>query len=387
MIPLRYNLRSLLVRRLTSAMTAVCVALVVMIVFILLCLIAGLRHAAAEAVDDGNWIVVSHAATSEPASFITHEQYQIVESRTEIQTDPEGKPLVSPEILTGFNADPDAPQGRTLFTFLRGVYPVAAKVHGQMRIVAGRWPASGAAEMVVGQALARKFPNLAVGRDFRFGRRTFKIVGTFSDNGSARESEVWTDLDIMTQEIRYLHGFSLLFVRLKPGFEEEFRDSLTTDSRLKVDAMRAGKFYAEQTEFVDQLRGLGLIVASILAIGAIFGAMNTMYAAVARRSAEIGVLRTLGFSSANVLASFVAESALLGLAGGIAGELLGIVVAGLTGLSSRQMNVGQYLFSFRLTFSAFVSGLMAAAIIGALGGMMPAWRASRMRMIETLRAV
>jgi putative ABC transport system permease protein len=387
MIPLRYNLRSLLVRRMTSVMTALCVALVVMILFILLGLIAGLRHAAAEAVDDGNWIIVSHAATSEPASFISHEQYEIIRSRTEIETDSKGNALASAEMMTGFNADPDARPGHTLFTFLRGVYPVAREVHRGMRIVAGRWPERGTAEMVVGQKLAARFPNLSVGREFRFGRRTFRIVGTFSDSGSARESEVWTDLDILTQEVRYMNGFSVLFVKLRPGLEDEFSHSLTTDSRLKVDVMRAGKFYTQQTEFVDQLRGLGLIVASILAIGAVFGAMNTMYAAVARRSSEIGVLRVLGFSPANVLASFVAESVLLGLAGGIAGELLGIVVAGLTGLSSRQMNVGQYIFSFRLASSAFVAGLTAAAIIGALGGLMPAWRASRTRMIETLRAV
>jgi hypothetical protein len=387
MIPLRYNLRSLLVRRMTAAMTALCVALVVMILFILFGLIAGLRYAAAEAADDGTWIVVSHAATSEPASYITHEQYEIVKSRTEIESDAAGNALASPEVMTGFNADPDAPAGRAFFTFLRGVYPVCLEVHRGMHVATGRWIQKGAAEMIVGKALAARFPNLAVGKDFRFGRRTFKIVGTFSDNGSARESEVWTDLDILTQDVRYMSGFSTIFVRLRPGLEDEFSHSLTTDSRLKVDVMRAGKFFTEQTTFVDQLRGLGLIVASILAIGAIFGAMNTMYAAVSRRSPEIGVLRVLGFSPANVMTSFVAESVLLAIVGGVAGEILGIFVAILTGLATRQMNVGQYIFTFRPSSSAFVSGLIAAVIIGALGGLMPAWRASRTRMIETLRAV
>ena len=132
---------------------------------------------------------------------------------------------------------------------------------------------------------------------------------------------------------------------------------------------------------------MGLIVALILAIGSIFGAMNTMYSAVARRTSEIGVLRVLGFSRFNVLASFVIESIVLAIAGGILGELLGIIVAYSTGLSSELMNVGEFIFRFRLTAGAFVSGLIAALAIGALGGLLPAWRASRIAVTESLRAV
>jgi ABC-type antimicrobial peptide transport system permease subunit len=241
--------------------------------------------------------------------------------------------------------------------------------------------------MVVGRKLAARYPNLAVGSDMRFGHRVWKIVGIFSDDNSTRESEVWTDLDVLTQDIRYNAGFAALHVVLKPGTEEAFRQSLTTDARLRLDAISEREFYARASGFVDQLRALGLVVAFILGVGSIFGGMNTMYSAVARRTAEIGVLRVLGFSRVDVLLSFVMESALLGVAGGVAGVGLGLIAAHATGLASHLMSVGSYIFTFRLTPSAFASALVAGAILGAIGGLLPAWRASRIGVVDSLRAV
>jgi ABC-type antimicrobial peptide transport system permease subunit len=182
-------------------------------------------------------------------------------------------------------------------------------------------------------------------------------------------------------------GFAVLHVVLRPGTGDDFLNSLTTDARVKVDAMPEAEFYAKQTGFIEQLRALGLMVALVLAIGSIFGAMNTMYSAVARRTGEIGVLRVLGFSRFNVLTSFVMESVLLGLAGAVLGEILGIIATYATGLHSDLMNVGSFIFRFQLTGGAFTSGLIAGALIGALGGLLPAWRASRTRVIDSLRAV
>jgi len=179
----------------------------------------------------------------------------------------------------------------------------------------------------------------------------------------------------------------VLHVVLLPGQQTDFGKSLTTDSRVRVDTESEQEYYAKQTEFIDQLYSMGLVVALILAIGSIFGAMNTMYSAVARRTSEIGVLRVLGFSRVNVLLSFVIESIMLALAGGILGELLGILVAYSTGLSSELMNVGEFIFRFRLTSGAFLSGMVAAIAIGAIGGLLPAWRASRIAVTESLRAV
>jgi ABC-type antimicrobial peptide transport system permease subunit len=240
--------------------------------------------------------------------------------------------------------------------------------------------------MVVGRKLAARYPFLTIGSDFKFGRNTFKIVGIFSDDDSARESEVLTDLDVLTQDIHMGSGFSVLHVVLRPGMEDDFSKSLTTDARVKVEAMPEGEFYAKQTGFVEQLRAMGLAVALVLAIGSVFGAMNTMYSAIARRTGEIGVLRVLGFSRFNVLTSFVMESVLLGIAGAVLGEVLGIIAAYATGLHSQLMNVGEFIFRFQLTGGAFVSGLIAGMLIGGLGGLLPAWRASRTRVIDSLRA-
>jgi ABC-type antimicrobial peptide transport system permease subunit len=173
---------------------------------------------------------------------------------------------------------------------------------------------------------------------------------------------------------------------MKPGMGPSFDTALTKDARLRLDAMPEDHFYALQSRLADQLRGLGMIIAVILGVGAIFGGMNTMYAAVARRAREVGVLRAIGFSRADILLSFVLESMVLALAGGVLGEILGVVVAAATGLNSRLMNVQMLMFSFKMTPSAFVSGLLAALAIGALGGVLPAWRAARLGVIDSIRA-
>ena len=384
MIPLRYNLRSLMVRRTTSLMTAMGVALVVMILVILSGLIAGLRGTVTGAAERGNWIVLSRGITSEPGSYVSYEQYELVRSRPEIVT--EGHvTLASPEAVTGFIAAPD--RANQNFTFLRGVYPEAWRVHRNMRIESGRWPNRGASEMVVGRKLLARVPELTPGAQVRFGRRSWTVVGAFSDHDSARESEIWTDLDVLRQDMGYPNGgFASIHVVLKPGMEDAFKHALDNDARLRVDAETETEFYSQESEFADQLRGLGLIVAIILGVGAAFGGMNTMYAAVARRGKEVGVLRALGFTRGNVLLSFVIESIAIGTLGGLIGEVLAVAVATALGLNSRLMNVGEFIFSFRLTGGAFASGLIAAATIGAIGGLLPAARAARIGVMDSLRS-
>jgi putative ABC transport system permease protein len=386
MIPIRYNLRSVMTRRATTAMTALGIALVVMLLFILLGFVAGLRGTMRDAAVNGNWIVLARSVTSEASSFVTREQYEIIRTSPDIATDASGEPLISPEIVASFDPDPSGPLNASAFTYLRGVYPIAYEVHRGIRAEAGRLPRAEEPELAIGRRLAAKYPQLAIGRQLRFGRRVWTIVGTFSDRGSARESEALTDLDQLAQDIHYGSGYAALHLVMKPGMGARFEAALTRDARLRLDAMPEREFYAKQSRLADQLRDLGMIVALTLGIGAAFGGMNTMYAAVARRAREVGVLRALGFGRAAILVSFVVESTVIGLAGGVAGELLGVAVAFATGLSSRLMNVQAFIFSFRLAPSAFVSGLVAAALIGALGGLAPAWRASRAGIIDSLRA-
>src|SRR5260370_5852964 len=207
-----------MVRRASSVMTASVVALVVMILFILSGFVAGLKATVMRTAVSDNWIVLSRGTTNEGGSFIAREQYEMIKSRSQIATAHDGQPRASPEIINGFNPNPEAPPASgNVFTTLRGVYPIAYQVHRDMRLERGRWPTRGSAEMVIGRKLAARYPNLAIGSDFRFGRRSWKIVGTFSDRDSARESEVMTELDLLAQDIHMKNGLSRIHVVLKPA--------------------------------------------------------------------------------------------------------------------------------------------------------------------------
>jgi putative ABC transport system permease protein len=284
-----------------------------------------------------------------------------------------------------FNAAISRPAVQFRPASLRGVSPVAYRMRSGLKLVAGRWPASGRDEMAIGQKQAARFPELGVGTTFKYCRRTWTIVGIFADRGSALESEFWTDIDVLQQDARFENGYSSFHVVLKPGTEETFRNALTEDARLTVDVISERDFVAEQAKVADRLRALVLIVGLIVGTGAAFGGMNTMYAAVARRTREVGVLRTLGFSRGSVLTSFIVESVILAIVGGVVGDLLAIILGLAAGLNERLMSVGTVVFSSAFSVSALVGGIAAALLIGVAGGLMPAWRASRLPIVESLR--
>jgi putative ABC transport system permease protein len=387
LIPVRYSVRSLGQRRTSSAMTAMSVALVVMVLTILLGFVNGMRRTMTGAADRSGYILLERGVRVE-AGYIDHQTVQILRTRPEIETDSSGRPLMSPEIVIGFDPTPDSPRAST--AVLRAVTPVAYEVHRGIRMVEGRRPERGRNEWMVGQRLAARFPNLSVGATFRWGlvNTKFTIVGIFSDHGSARESEVWADLDdlavIIHRPPAEMSATDIHLI-LKPGYAAQFAKALRSDNRLRVDLMPESAFYAQAAGFSNQIRELGLVVAVILSLGAAFGATNTMYSAVARRRREVGTLRVLGFGRGSVLAAFLVESAVLGAIGGVAGEMLAVAVAHATGLESRLMNVGTVLFSFRLAWPAFGYGMCAAIAIGIIGGILPAWQAARLNVIDALR--
>jgi putative ABC transport system permease protein len=387
MIPIKYSVRSIRVRWTSSVMTAMGVALVVMILFLLLGFVSGLRMTMLRAGKGANWIALSRGVTSEPGSYVTLEQYEIIRARPELALSASGEALVSPEMVTAFNPEADGPLRVSDFTYLRGVRPVAYQVHRDIRVSAGRLPAPRQPELIVGARLAAKFPGLTPGRRIQLGRSNWTVVGVFSDGGSIRESEVWGDLDALQQDVHFGHGFSAVHLAIKPESEATFMTALESDSRLLLDAMPERRFYAQQSHVADQMRGLGLVLAGILGVGAVFGGMNTMYSAVARRTREVGVLRVLGFSRRSILAAVLFESVLLCLLGGLLGEVLGVALAWATGLSARLMSIEAMIFAFTLTPAAFAGGLGAACLIGALGGLLPAWRASRIPIVDSLRAL
>ncbi len=366
-------------------MAALGVALVVMILFILFGFVDGLRRTIGGAANAGNWVILSRGAAYEPQSVITQPQYDLLRVMPEFATDSSGAPLISPELVGGFNVAPGNP--RNQFVYARGVKPIAYKVHRNMKLVSGHWPAPNSGEWVVGRKLAAKYPQLRLGRTFHFGRRNWTVSGTFADAGSARESEVWANSDDLIADY---HGPStgianVLHVVLKPGESDALNAAIRNDPRLALNLMSEADFYADQNQVASQIESYGVFVAILLGIGAVFGGMNTMYAAVLRRRREIGVLRALGFRRRSVLASFVAESAMLGLAGAVVGELIGIAVAVATGLTSKLMSVGLFVFSFHLGTHAFIVGLISGVLIGVIGGLLPAWRAAGAGINESLR--
>ena len=383
MVPIRYNLRSVLERRATSLMTILGVGMVAMIFVILFGFIGGLQSTLLNAGGAQNWILLNRGAPQENASLIQRGQFDILRVRPELVTDSDGAPLISPEILIGVNVSRE--KRFKQFVTLRGVMPIAYHVHRNMRLVSGRWPLRGNDEWVVGQKVAVRYPYLAPGAEFHYDRHDWKIVGIFSDNDSARESEIWTDNDDLRVEKHWELNADALHVVLKPGTGDAFTQALKQDGRLTIDPIPEADYYAAQSKIAAQLQSLGMVVALALAIGATFGGMNTMYTAVARREREIGVLRVLGFSRANILGSFVVESAILGIGGGIAGVILSFIVAWMTGLNSRLMSVGTLFFSYRPNPEAISAGLIAAMIIGVLGGLLPAWRAARIGIIDSIR--
>ena len=367
-------------------MTVLGLGMVAMIFVILFGFIGGLKGTMLNAAVERNWVLLSRGSPDETASFIPHALIDIVRVRPEIATTEKGEPLVSPEIFTGVNISRDKHVRQ--FVLMRGVTPVATKVHRNMHLIAGRWPTRGNGEWTIGQKVQARQPYLTLGTQMHFGRRDWTIVGVFADDDSARESEIWTDYDDLLADAQHPgKDANSLHVVLKPGAAASLQQAVQTDGRLKLDAASERDYYASQTKVVDQLRSLGLIVALMLGVGATFGGMNTMYAAVARREREIGVLRVLGFSRGNILRSFVIESALLGIAGGITGVALAFFAAWSTGLNSRLLSVGATFFSYRPTPAAIVAGLVAASAIGVFGGLAPAWRASRIGIIDSLREV
>ncbi len=384
MVPIRYNIRSVIERRATSLMTILGVALVAMIFVLVFGFAAGLNQSLLNAGQDRNVIVMARGVTSENESFVPHDAVEILRVRPEIAASQQHQPLLSRESIVGVNVS--RARGAKEFALLRGVEPIAYEVHPNLHLVQGHWPTRGNGEWVVGRRLLARYPYLQPGTTFHYEHHDWKIVGVFTDNDSARESEAWTDLDDLVNDFHWdVGGAAALHLVLNPGSAAEFAQAIKADGRLTLQAETETQYYAAQAALAGQLRLLGLVVAIALAIGATFGGMNTMYTAVTRRGREIGVLRVLGFSRGDILSSFVIESVILGLAGGIVGVVLATAVAWATGLTSRTMSVGAMFFSYRPTAGALVAGVVVAAIIGVAGGLMPAWRASRVGIISALR--
>ena len=387
-IPFVYNVRSVTQRPVSTALTALGIGLVVAVFVAMLALANGFVAALVKTGSSDNVLLLRRGADSEMSSSIAREAISIISASPHIATGADGRPMVSPETYIVLNIRRmDGDEFAVANVVARGVSDKAFDVRRNIKIIEGRRFASGQSEICVGSKLAGRFANVNVGDVLRFSNRDWNVVCRFSANGSSFESEIWGENEQFQNVFRGNSNFQDVAFRLKdPGGFEEAKRSFLADQRIQVDAHRESEFYASQSELLGNiLRFLAIMITSIMAIGAVFGAVNTMYAAVSSRTPEIAVLLTLGFHPRSVLASFLAESALIAFLGGIIGCLLALPINGVVTSTTNWASFSEIAFAFRVTPKLLLAGVIFAVVMGVVGGFFPARRASRLPVVQALR--
>jgi putative ABC transport system permease protein len=385
-IPLIYNWRSLLGRPVSTAFTAAGIGLVVAVFIGMLALANGFAAALITTGSAQNALVLRKGADSEMASGIDRASSDVIAADPHVARGADGSPLVSKEVyvVIPFGRIQDTSQVANVV--LRGISDKVWEVREHLVVTEGRKPAAGQNEVCVGEKLLGRFPHMGVGDAVTIAGRPWNVVCHFTAGGSSFESEIW---GMNEQVMPVLRGevFQSVTFRLTDaaGFDEAKR-ALETDQRIGVDVHRESDFYTQQSQLLGTiLRFLALMITSIMSVGAIFGAVNTMYAAVASRSSEIAVLITLGFRPRSILASFLAESALIALVGGVIGCLLALPVNGIVTSTTNWTSFSEIAFAFRITPGLLLSGVAFGLVMGVVGGFFPALRAARMAVVQALR--
>ncbi|MCM0754559.1 ABC transporter permease [Desulfovibrio aminophilus] len=381
-----YSLRNLLARRLTTALTAGGMALVVFVFAAVLMLAEGLRSALVQTGSPGNAVVLRKGSKSEIESVLDRSQAAVAESRPEIARGPDGLPAAARETIVLISLNKRS-TGAVSNVTIRGIGPRSLELRPQVRLAAGRMPRPGSLEIAAGQGVSRRFKGTALGEKLRFAQREWTVVGLLSAGNTAFDSELWTDADQLMDAFRR-DVYTLLLARLaSPAAFESFRAAVDTDPRLQAEAKIESVFYEEQSEMMALfLRIMGISLTAIFSLGAMIGAMITMHAAVANRTAEIGTLRALGFQRRTILRAFILEALLLGLLGGAAGLAAASGLQFFTISTVNFQTFSELAFGFSLTPGIAAASLGFGLLMGLLGGLIPAVRASRVNIVDALRA-
>jgi len=386
-VPLAYSLRNLWTRKLTTALTAGGMALVVFVFAAVLMLDEGLKKTLVDTGEPDNVVVTRRASGTEVQSGVERAAAAIVESLPQVALGEGGARQVSKElvVLISLNKrESDKPAN----VIIRGVAPMGLTLRPQVKIVAGRMFRPGSNEIVAGRSIAERFAHTGLGESVRFGGREWVVVGIFDAAKSGFDSEIWGDVDQLMPAFRRPVYSSLIF-RLNDvsGFAA-VQNSIESDQRLTLEAKRERQFYADQSEALSTfIRILGMSLSVIFSIGAVIGAMITMYAAVANRTGEIGTLRALGFRRASILAAFLLESLFLALLGGLLGLFIASFMQLLTISTMNWQSFAELAFRFTLTAAIVAKSLGFALLMGLVGGFFPALRAARLNIVDALRAV
>jgi ABC-type lipoprotein release transport system permease subunit len=385
-IPILYNLRSLRARPTATLTTALGMALVVAVFIGMMALSIGFQAALVKTGSTENILVLRRGADSELSSGINRDVANAIAALPFVARDSDGEPLISPEtfVVVGL----ERRNGGMANVVIRGISPKAFDVRNGVHIIKGRTFRPGSGEIIVGETLVKRVPNTEIGESLRFAGRDWEVVGHFETGGSSFESEVWGENELFMPVFRG-EVFQTIALRMEdPSAFEGVVETLEADPRLAVDAQLEREFYANQGTFLgDILRFLAVFIAGVMAIGAVFGAVNTMYSAVDSRAPEIGVLLALGFKPRSVLASFVVESMLIALLGGLIGCLIALPINGLVTSTTNWNSFSEVAFAFRVTPTLLVAGIVFALVMGVIGGFLPARRAAKRPVVEALREV
>ena len=385
-LPLKYNVRNLFIRWRATAATIAGIALVVAVYVLLQALAIGLEKSSRNTGYPLNVVIVRKGSTAESSSQITREQFRFIKYLPQIARDKNGNPLVSSEVVVLINLPRKNGDGEA-HVLVRGVSPAGISLRPQVNLVAGRWFVPGHREVVVSQKLASRFANFDIGSSFKTAGATLKVVGWMDGQYSAFDSEVWMDVD-EARAIFDRENYSSVIARM---VDEQSIGAFTTriesDKRLPLRAIRETEYYASQTKTAVPIKILGNFLATAMSIGAIFAAMNTMYASVGARVREIGTLRVLGWRRRTIMLAFVIEGAFLAFIGGIFGCLLALPLHGYSTGTVSFDTFSEVVFQFRLTPGLLVRGMIFAIIVGILGSLLPAMRAARLPVISALKSV
>src|ERR1700682_1668122 len=385
-IPIAYNLRNLWVRKTTTIMTALGIALTVAVLLAMLALVNGLRTAFASTGNPLQVLVMRKGATAELTSGVTRAQFQDIKFKPGIATNAVGEQMVSLEMVTVINLPSvDSPAGMNVN--LRAIAPIGVAMR-DLKIQDGRWFNPGQREIVVGKSIAKRYPGAHLGSRLRFGRGEWLVVGVMDGGQSAVNSEIFGDLNQISSDFNRPDGLRSILLRAGDASTvQPLVNSLNDDQRLNVSARTEREYYDSQTVAGAPLQALGILVSIIMAVGSSFAAMNTMYAAVARRAREIGTLRVLGFSRGSILTSFFLESVLLSVAGGLLGCLLALPLDGITTGVGSFITFSETAFNFKITPMVMLYGIVFALVMGAIGGVFPARMAAKKEILVALREI
>ena len=384
-IPFSYSLRNLWTRRLTTFLTASGMALVVFVFAATLMLVEGLRKTLVDTGSYDNVVVLRKSANSEVQSGVEREQASILETQPEVAIGKGGQVLLAKELVVLISL-PKRENNQLSNVVIRGIGENSLLLRPQVRLVDGRMPRKGSSEIIAGQSIAKRFKGGGIGETLHFGTRNWTVVGIFDAGNSGFSSEIWGDVDQLMQAFRRPVYSSVLFRLLETSDFESFRTRVETDPRLTVEVKRETKYYADQSEAMARfLSILGKTLTIIFSLGAVIGAMITMYAAVANRVVEIGTLRALGFQKERILGAFIMESLCLGLLGGVTGLFFASFMQLITISTMNWATFSELAFRFSLTGEIIWKSLAFSLTMGFIGGVLPAFRAARMNIVEALR--